>query len=141
MDTSKVAILVKRASLEYERMANPQLAEHGLTEAQYKVLSYLYTAEGEPVRTVDLERAFSLTHPTAIGLLDQLEFKGYLTRESNPADARSRVIVLSEKALDRREELEGLGAELDGAFTVGLTPKERDRLVALLGKLLETQGR
>ena len=137
MYEDKVAILVKRASLEFEKMSNPRMAEHGLTGAQYRVLKYLYLMQGKPVRTVDIERYYSLTHPTTIGLLDALEKKGYVVRRPNPADARSRVVDLTQKALGMKDELEGVGDELEAAFTKNLSDKERERLIALLMKMMD----
>ena len=137
MYEDKVAILVKRASLEFEKMSNPRMAEHGLTGAQYRVLKYLYLMQGKPVRTVDIERYYSLTHPTTIGLLDALEKKGYVVRRPNPADARSRVVDLTQKALGMKEDLVDIGEDLEVEFTSGLSDTERYELIDLLRKLLK----
>ena len=133
----KVAILVKKAALEFSKMANPVLAEHeDLTSSQYKVIKLLYRMENHRAKLVDIERHYSLTHPTAIGLADALEKKGFVTRKPNPLDARSRLIVLTQKADDMQEELETLGDELEDDFTKNLTEAERETLVNLLQKLL-----
>ena len=73
MITDKIAILVKKATLEFDKIANPELANYGLTASQYKVLKFLYLQPERTARVVDIERYYSMTHPTTIGLLDTLE--------------------------------------------------------------------
>ena len=43
MKIDKVAILVKKAALEFDKLANPMFISYDLTAAQYKILKYLYT--------------------------------------------------------------------------------------------------
>ena len=136
MKIDRVAILVKKASLEFDKLANPVFLSHGLTAAQYKILKYLYMHEDETVRMVDLEKYYSMTHPTAIGLLDALEGKGFVVRAENPEDRRSKVITLTEKARAQQQTLEALGLSLEERLTQNLTGEEREQLLALLQKLL-----
>lgn len=136
MMPDKVAILTKKTVLEFERLSNPVLQEYGLTGAQYRILKYLFAHEDEMVRQVDLERYYSLTHPTAIGLLQQLERKGFIRRQVNPNDSRSRVISLTEQASERRADLEHAGTELEERLTRALSEDERRQLIELLQKLL-----
>lgn len=137
ISSPKIVILVKRATLEFERMSAPIFQERGLTSAQYRVLKYLYLMEGqEPVRAVDIERFYNLTHPTTITLVDALEKKGYATRRPNPDDARSRIIELTDKAREERSDLFELGDLAEEKFTETLDGEEREQLISLLKKLL-----
>lgn len=95
--------------LVFEKLSNPILQEYNLTGAQYRILKYLFLHQEETVRQIDLQRYYALTHPTTIGLLDQLEKKGFVRRKVNPEDARSRVITLTEYALQKQKELEQIG--------------------------------
>ena len=63
MKIEKVAILVKKASLEFDKISNPLFLVHDLTAAQYKILKYLYMHQDKTVKMVDLEKYYSLTHP------------------------------------------------------------------------------
>ena len=136
MKIDKVAILVKKAALEFDKLANPMFISYDLTAAQYKILKYLYMHQDKTVKMVDVEKYYSLTHPTAIGLLDALESKGFVARVENPEDHRSKAILLTEKALEQRTALEALGTSLETRLTEKLTAKERRQLVALLQKML-----
>lgn len=134
MKLDKVAILVKKATLEFDKIANAVLEEFDLTAAQYKVMKYLYT-ESE-VRIVDLEKYYSMSHPTIIGIVQNLEKKGLIEYQQNPNNTRSRFIVPSALALKQRKKLERIGANLEAEFTKKLSDKERERLITLLKKMI-----
>jgi len=136
MNVNKVAILVKKAALEAEKVQNPILQSYDLTVSQYKILKYLYNAPKDSVRLVDLEVFYSMTHPATIDILKLLERKGFTRRIANPEDGRSRIVSLTEKAYQMQSELENLGDVMEEAVTKNLTAKERKDLVRLLQKML-----
>ena len=136
MNGNKVAILVKKAALQFDKLSNPILGEYDLTASQFKVLKFLYTQPSRIARVVDIEKYYSLTHPTTIGLLDNLEKKGFITRMQNPNDARSKLISLTDMADGMQSELEGLGDKLESKMTENLTEVEKAQLVTLLQKLI-----
>ncbi len=137
MQSDKISILVKKAALHAERIQAPILQEHDLSVSQYKILKHLYKSPKDSIRVVDLEEFFSMTHPAVIDVLKVLEKKGYTTRIVNPEDGRSKIISLTDKAYSMRQELEGLGDEMETIITTNLTEKERETLVRLLRKFLE----
>ena len=132
----KAAILIKKAALEFEKVANPIFAEYDLTASQYKILKFLYASESRSARLVDLEKEYSMTHPTTIGLVKTLEEKGFVARTANPDSARGKLIVLTEKADSMQEELLKLGDAVEDKLTERLTSEESAQLIALLQKLL-----
>lgn len=140
MRNDKVAILIKRAALEFDKIANPVLAEYGLTASQYRILKFLYTQPEESARIVDIERDCQITHPTVLGIIDQLENKGFVRKLVNPDDARSKIVSLSDKTKGMKDELEAVGTRLDDQLTENLTDKERARLLVLLQKLLGVES-
>lgn len=138
MEIGKSAILIKKLALEFDKLANPVLAEHGLTASQYRVLKFLYFQETQSARVVDIEKECSITHPTALGLLENLEKNGFVSRAVNPNDARSKIIKLTEKAMSKKEELFALGKDLENRFTKGLNETEQKQLNELLNKLFSS---
>lgn len=136
MDLDRVTILVKKAALEAEKTQLPILQTYDLTVAQYKILKYLFNAPKDSVRIIDLETAFSITHPAAIDILKVLEKKGYTTRLVNPEDARSKIVSLTEKAYAEEALLRGLGDEMEDAVTMRLSEEEKEQLIQLLKKLV-----
>ena len=136
MVINKVAILVKKATLEFEKISNPYFAEYDLSSSQYKVLKFLYAQPSRTARVVDLERQYSMTHPTALGLIEALEKKGFTTRIENPKDARGKLVALTEKADSMQTELEALGEKTEEKLTKRLSCDERAQLIFLLQKLI-----
>ena len=131
-----VAILVKKAALEFDKIANPYFAEYDLTASQYRIIKYLYAQPSQTARVVDLERQYSMTHPTTIGLLDTLEKKGFTTRVENPNDARGKLVALTDKADAMQSELEELGTRIENKLTERLSVEEKEQLACLLNKLI-----
>ena len=136
MELDKVAILIKKAALEFDKLSNAVLDEYDLTIAQYKVMKYLYDEADKGVRIVDLEKYYSMSHPTAIGIVQNLEKKGLAEYKENPNNARSRFIVPTSEALELQDKLGKIGEGLEEEFTKNLSEKERVRLVSLLKKLM-----
>ena len=138
MSINKVAILVKKASLEFDKISNPYFAEYDLTASQYRVIKYLYAQPTRTARVVDLERQYSMTHPTTLGLLDALEKKGFTTLIDNPTDQRGKLVALTKKADEMQSELEEVGAKIEDKLTERLSAEEKKQLVALLQKLIKS---
>ena len=136
MNIDKIAILIKKAALEAEKVQMPILQSHDLSVAQYKFLKYLYNAPKDSVRIVDLETYYSMTHPAAIDILKVLEKKGYAQRIVNPEDARSKIVSLTEKAYAEQHELEGLGDKMEESVTKNLSDDEKKEMIRLLHKLM-----
>ncbi len=140
MKIDKVAILVKKAALEFDKVSNPYFAEYDLTASQYRIIKFLYAQPTRTARVVDLERQYSMTHPTTLGLLEALEKKGFTTRIDNPNDGRGKLVALTEKADRMQEELEDLGTKIEDKLTERLSANEKSALVILLQKLIGLEG-
>ena len=133
----RIGILIKKVSLELEKTALSVLSPYDMTLTQYKIIIYLYSSPQISTRQVDLERAFSMTNPSVTSVLNTLEKKDLICRTENAEDRRSKVISLTQKALDMRDELNAAGERLEEAFTKNLSPAERSKMISLLTKLLK----
>lgn len=113
MDKARISILVKRSSLVFDKLANQLLMPYDLTGSQFKILMLLYHRPEGSVRQADLEAKFSMTNPTVTGLVQKLEGKKLVRRAPHPVDKRSKVLVLTERAMALREELLALADEME----------------------------
>ena len=136
MALNRVAILVKKASLEFEKISNPFFSKYDLSSSQFRILKYLYLQPTGTARVVDLERQYSMTHPTAVNLVETLEKKGFIQRIANPKDARGKLVALTDKASGMQDELEALGEKIEEKLTRRLSGDEKDQLILLLQKLI-----
>ncbi len=137
MEHAKISILIKRSSLTFDKLSNQLLAPYGLTGSQFKILMVLYHTPEGSVRQADIEAKFSMTNPTVTGLVQKLETKGLVQRLPHPADRRSRVLVLTERAMAMREELLALAGSLEQQMTENLNAEECGQLAFLLTKMLK----
>lgn len=76
------------------------MSQNGLTSIQTRILGYLRN-EQEKERSVfqrDIEEVFRIKRSSVTSVLQTLEKKGLIIRESIPEDARLKKLVLTEKA-------------------------------------------
>ena len=134
--SNKIAILIKKLSLEIDKLSYPILEPHDLTHSQFKILKFLLVSPENSVRQVDIEKYYSMTNPTVTGLVQNLEKKGLIERKVNPNDSRSKILCPTEKTLAMKNLLYQLGDKLEEKLTSVLTDNERETLICLLKKLL-----
>lgn len=79
------------------RFFRPLLAEHDLTEQQWRVLRALSAQEAEedPADAGQIAAATCLLPPSLSRILDHLEGRGLVTREIDPLDQRRSLLGLS----------------------------------------------
>ncbi len=140
MTGDRIAVLIKKASIEFDKMANPILADYDLTASQCRILNFLFMQQNQSVRIVDIEKECAITHPTVLGLLDSLEKKNFVLKNVNPKDARSKLISLTPKAKCMQTELETFVAKIDHIWVENLSEQERKQLQKLLQKLLKKES-
>ena len=88
-----------------------------------------------PVYQRDIEREFSITRSTVTNILQLMERKGYIERQSVPQDARLKRLILTEEG-GRVHEKTMLSLHQTDEFVAGLlTEEENAELLRLLNKL------
>ena len=101
------------------------------------IIGYLYEHRDTPVFQRDIEREFSITRSTVTNILQLMERKGYIQRQSVPQDARLKKLVLTEEGA-RFHEKSLLSFRQTDDYVAGLlTPEENAELLRLLNKLRE----
>ena len=99
------------------------------------IMEYLYRHSETPVFQRDIEREFSITRSTVTNILQLMERKGYIERQSVPQDARLKRLVLTEKGACIREKTMQALHQTDEFVESLLTPEENAELLRLLNKL------
>ena len=88
------------------------------------------------VMVPNLERFFSMSHPTTIGILQNLEKKGLVRYRENPDNPHSRFIEPTEAGYGMKPTLYAVGEKLEHDLTKNLSEEERQELVRLLRKMM-----
>ena len=99
------------------------------------IIEYLYRHRDEPVFQRDIEREFSITRSTVTNILQLMERKGYITRQSVEQDARLKQLVLTEKGRQFHEDTMRAFHQTDEYVAGLLTEDENTELLRLLNKL------
>lgn len=109
------------------------MREEGIGTAEFDFIHFVRHNPG--VTQADLCEQLRMDKGAAARRASRLEEKGYLRRDVNPADGRSRLLYATEKA----ERLKNSKANIESAFyewlTEELDEKERASFCAVLDKL------
>lgn len=108
-------------------------AELGLSGRSYAVLSL--AASGQNPTQRELADFLRLDASQIVALVDDLEKRGYVERQSSPTDRRTNIIVATDEG--RRLHREAREAARDGEQGAGpeLTAQERATLLSLLQRV------
>jgi DNA-binding MarR family transcriptional regulator len=126
-----------------ERRAGAAIAEvlslYGLNRGEFDVLATLYRGGGD-LSPGALASMLLLSPAAVTNRIDRLERSGHLRREPDPEDGRGVRVRLTEAGCDLLEK--ALTDHVAGLakLAAGLTETERDRLDALLAKLVRGMG-
>ena len=99
------------------------------------IIRYLYTNQDKDVFQKDIEQYFSIGRSTVTNIIQLMERKGYIARESVEHDARLKKVVLTEKGIRNQEMLEDLVESLDTRLVDGTTDEELYVFYSVIEKL------
>jgi DNA-binding MarR family transcriptional regulator len=112
-----------------------RLADLDLPAADINVLANLADGEG---RTVGALATATASRPSTLtSLLDRLTRRGYLVRQSDPADRRSFVIALTPDGLAAATRAAEAIADLERQALAAMTPAQRAGFHAVIDALTE----
>jgi DNA-binding MarR family transcriptional regulator len=100
---------------------------------EYTILSLLKANPN--INQKRLSLAINVSPPNMATLLDRLEARDLLSRQRNPLDKRSQILVLTPEGLRICTKGEKTLGELDLDATAALSDQERSELIRLLQKM------
>jgi DNA-binding MarR family transcriptional regulator len=123
---------VTRRLIDAER---PLLAEVGLSMWGYIALSHLTHAPAET--QLALAQAISYDKTRLIGLLDELEADGLITRTPDPTDRRARIVSLTAAGTKRHASARRAIRKMEDDVLADVSAAERTRLRRTLARLAD----
>ena len=123
------------------RRMDVRFSEQGLGELsgmQGSMVGYIYdNCKKQDIFQKDIEKVFNIRRSTATVMLQNLELKGFITRQAVEHDARLKKIMVTEKAeqysLRIREQIDEFHKELEQ----GITEEEKEEFSRILDKIRE----
>ncbi|MEU6777916.1 MarR family transcriptional regulator [Nonomuraea angiospora] len=97
--TLELSKRMARLHLMFDQVVKAELAEMGLTYAEFDVLAALSRAPECRMKPSELSKSLFLTSGGISNVLQRLTAAGYVEREANVGDARSRWVQLTEEGL------------------------------------------
>lgn len=99
------------------------------------VVRYLYDNRDRDVFQRDLETRFSVRRSTMTSILQLMEKKGLIVKESVPTDARLKKLILTSKAMDIQERMRREIATLEEQMRHGISEEELALFLAIAEKI------
>ena len=138
-NTDLLGFRIRSVWQQVKRLMNRHLTEnnsYGLTGMQFAIVSYLAKESAErDVFQKDLEQKFDIRKSTVTGILNTMERDGLLLRETVPYDARLRKMILTDKALQAKQNTEQVIDSVESQLSKGLTEEEITALLRILEKI------
>ena len=132
-----IGFLIKQIHIAFETRCHKNLQKYNLTPSQMDILLYLKKHQKDTLTQRDLETGLTLKNPTVTGLLNRLEEKGFITREQNLNDKRSKFIKMTDKAERVLEDGYLYIQELDAKMLNGISEEEQEQLFKHIYKILD----
>ncbi len=132
-------LLLQKARENSVAFVRPVLAEHGLTEQQWRVLKVL-DEHGER-SAQDIAAESCILSPSLSRILARLEADGLILRKSDSSDQRALVIKLSAKGKRVYKKIEPLVVRQFEKLGESLGEKTLGNLVAVLQEFTQTEYR
>ena len=128
-----LGFLMNRTNTKLKNELLQHLKPYDVTPEQWAVLNRLWEREGISPR--DLAELTSKDQPNIARILDKLEKKRLIIRQTNPSDNRSFLIYLTDRGRELKAELIPLAlAALEKALR-GIEPEQVKELKLLLNRI------
>lgn len=105
--------------------------------SQGLILSYIYDHIHENIYQKDIEKEFNIRRSTATGLLQSLENKGYIEKQSVDFDARLKKLTLTQKAIHAQKNVDHHVESLQNKMLQGLSEEEIHQFIKIVEKMKE----
>ena len=122
---TKGGYLISRIKQTGTRIFDRLLAESGIDSfngAQGRILYVLWQQDGITIST--LSARTSLANTTLTAMLDRMEKLGLIVRKPDPADRRSRLIALTEKARSLQDDYNNISQQMNEMYYAGFSEEE-----------------
>lgn len=134
---TKGGYLISRIKQAGTRIFDRMLAASGIDEfngAQGRILYVLW--QHEDISISSLSAKTSLANTTLTSMLDRMESSGLIVRKPDPADRRSRLIALTDKAKALQHDYERVSQQMNERYYIGFTESEIRQFEAYLQRVL-----
>ncbi len=121
-----------------KKLSKPEVDKnvHRPTPTQMKIVDYiLNNIDKEYIYQKDIEEALKLSKATVSDVLNRMEKKALIIRNTNPQDTRSKIIVLSKDAKEKYDASQKRLRELEEKAKKNITTEELELFSSIINKM------
>lgn len=107
----RVGFEIRRLDHTISKAIEARVKEEGIDEITLMngwIMRYLYENRKKDIFQKDIEKFFSIGRSTVTNIIQILEKKGYVRRESVEYDARLKKVILTEQGIENHEKIEAI---------------------------------
>lgn len=136
-EDNDIGLLIKKISEDINKKFNNDLKVWGVTLSQLRTLGFVKCRQENGILTSqkDIENHFEVSHPTVVGILNNLKEKGLITTSTDDNDKRIRRVFVTPKENEFHSFLTKTTIENNALLLNGITQEEQKVLLNLLHKL------
>lgn len=127
---NELSFLLARANAVSLAAGNAALSTSGMRARSYSILAL--AVDGSRPSQRDLAGFLRLDPSQVVSLVDDLQARGFVVRESDPADRRANVVVATPAGRDVYERAHAEARAAEQKVFARLTEDERERMAELL---------
>lgn len=136
----RVGLEIHQLDLLFSRKLKADTKAAGIDEVTMMhgwIIRYLYEHQKKDVYQRDLEQHFSIRRSTVTGIIQLMEKKGYICRESVKQDARLKRVRLTPKGISTHEEIEEMIARMESHILRGIKEEDMNIFYKVLRQIRE----
>ena len=133
--SKKIAVEINIAGCKLKQYTAAMLKQKNidLTPEQFLLIDLLWN-QG-PLSQLEIADQMQKDKNSITKLVDAIERKGYVVRQQNPSDRRSNTIVLTQSALDLKDDAKSKGINILDQMIEGIPEEELLNFLDTLDKL------
>lgn len=134
----KVGLEIHQLDLLFARKLRADTKAAGIDEVTMMhgwIIRYLYEHQDKDVYQRDLEQKFSIRRSTVTGIIQLMEKKGYICRESVKQDARLKKVRLTQKGIACHEEIEKMIFKMESNILQGIEKEDMNIFYKVLNQI------
>ena len=144
-DARRVGFEVRKLDHVFSRNLEAGVRAAGIDEMTLMhgwIMKYLYENKEKDIYQKDIEKHCAVGRSTVTNVVQLMEKKGLIRRESVPNDARLKKVVLTEKGMSGHRTVENLITEINNQMVEGISDEDLEnflRVAVALRKNIENQ--
>lgn len=137
LDKHSIGYLSNHTARLFALLLAQRLKPLGIAPAQFPILVQLWQQDGLSQNEL-VERA-DLAQATIANTLGRMERDGLIERVANPDDARSRLIVLTDKAWGLQNQATDIAMTINREVLAVLSADEQVQLLDMMNRIVDNQ--